>query len=324
MQQTSGILDVAIGLISIYLLLSLICSALIESLEKWIFKYRGKKLCEGLLELFGGGSGGLAFLNDFYKNPLIYSLYKGDVEITGNQSGIKAQNNLPSYIDPNTFSLALISQLLNGQEVNNQSLKTALLKDRIPENLKSSLLVLIGAAGNDLNQAVSNIESWYSAMGDRVGGWYKRHTQMMAFLMACSLTLIGNFDTLNIAKSLMLNQNLRAELIAEAAEYQTPALDCKSSVIDPEKCYQNKVKQLDKLQDIGLPIGWKNAAELPDLCQLNSAAAIATWMEKLLGLFMTAIAISLGAPFWFDTLNKFMNIRATIKPQKAKPQTQEK
>ncbi|MGZ8918007.1 MAG: hypothetical protein ACXW0T_07275 [Methylobacter sp.] len=53
MQQVSGILDVAIGLVFIYLLLSLICSALTEAAEGFL-KLRGKKLCEGLIELFGG------------------------------------------------------------------------------------------------------------------------------------------------------------------------------------------------------------------------------------------------------------------------------
>jgi hypothetical protein len=34
----------------------------------------------------------------------------------------------------------------------------------------------------------------------------------------------------------------------------------------------------------------------------------------LLGWLLTAGAISLGAPFWFDLLNKFMVIRSTVKP----------
>ena len=35
------------------------------------------------------------------------------------------------------------------------------------------------------------------------------------------------------------------------------------------------------------------------------------------GWLLTAIAVSLGAPFWFDTLSKFINIRAAgTKPQK--------
>ena len=33
--------------------------------------------------------------------------------------------------------------------------------------------------------------------------------------------------------------------------------------------------------------------------------------KKLLGFLITAMAISLGAPFWFDLLNKFVNLRAS-------------
>jgi hypothetical protein len=33
-----------------------------------------------------------------------------------------------------------------------------------------------------------------------------------------------------------------------------------------------------------------------------------------LGWLISALAISLGAPFWFDTLNRIMVIRSTIKP----------
>ena len=34
-------------------------------------------------------------------------------------------------------------------------------------------------------------------------------------------------------------------------------------------------------------------------------------MAKLTGLAITAFAISLGAPFWFDMLSKIMNVRGT-------------
>jgi hypothetical protein len=30
---------------------------------------------------------------------------------------------------------------------------------------------------------------------------------------------------------------------------------------------------------------------------------------------VTAIAVSLGAPFWFDVLNKFVVVRSTVKPR---------
>jgi hypothetical protein len=43
--------------------------------------------------------------------------------------------------------------------------------------------------------------------------------------------------------------------------------------------------------------------------------------RKLPGWLLTGMAISLGAPFWFDLLNKFMVVRSTIKPQE-KSQTE--
>jgi hypothetical protein len=44
---------------------------------------------------------------------------------------------------------------------------------------------------------------------------------------------------------------------------------------------------------------------------------------KLLGLFLTAIAISLGAPFWFDLLNKVISIRTAGRAPNEKPKSPE-
>ena len=37
--------------------------------------------------------------------------------------------------------------------------------------------------------------------------------------------------------------------------------------------------------------------------------------DHLFGWLLTALAISLGAPFWFDILNKIIVIRSTVKPK---------
>lgn len=44
---------------------------------------------------------------------------------------------------------------------------------------------------------------------------------------------------------------------------------------------------------------------------------------KLLGLILTAIAVSLGAPFWFDMLNKIINIRAAGRAPDERPKNPE-
>jgi hypothetical protein len=47
-----------------------------------------------------------------------------------------------------------------------------------------------------------------------------------------------------------------------------------------------------------------------------------TWF-KLIGLLLTALAISLGAPFWFDLLNKVISIRAAGRSPEEKPKSPE-
>jgi hypothetical protein len=44
---------------------------------------------------------------------------------------------------------------------------------------------------------------------------------------------------------------------------------------------------------------------------------------KLIGLLLTALAISLGAPFWFDLLNKVISIRAAGRSPEEKPKSPE-
>lgn len=46
-------------------------------------------------------------------------------------------------------------------------------------------------------------------------------------------------------------------------------------------------------------------------------------LAKLVGLLLTAFALSLGAPFWFDTLNKIINIRSAGRAPDEKPKNPE-
>ena len=62
-----------------------------------------------------------------------------------------------------------------------------------------------------------------------------------------------------------------------------------------------------------LPIGW-TADHLADMkARWKDGGGDFVWwlVVKLIGLSITAFAVSLGAPFWFDLLSKFMNVRGT-------------
>jgi hypothetical protein len=91
----SSIVDVAIGLIFVYLLLSLICSAANETIERFS-KKRAKDLERGLTEMLGNGG----LVKSLYEHPLISSLFPDPYKA--------GAANLPSYIPARNFALALM------------------------------------------------------------------------------------------------------------------------------------------------------------------------------------------------------------------------
>jgi multidrug efflux pump subunit AcrA (membrane-fusion protein) len=99
-------------------------------------------------------------------------------------------------------------------------------------------------------------------------------------------------------------------------------LDAAKEAADPEGKFHAAIA---KLSDTGIPMGWDGAQlkaldlEAKDLTpdQILNIPKWATWFSGhitvitslILGWFLTALAASLGAPFWFDTLSRIMNIR---------------
>jgi hypothetical protein len=98
--------------------------------------------------------------------------------------------------------------------------------------------------------------------------------------------------------------------------------DCK----DPESPQCKLKKNQCQLEQLGLPIGW----EIPGDTQTKwpglhfwEPGFWSGWAAQLrlhfLGWLLTALAISLGAPFWFDLLNKLIVVRSTVKPKEKSP-----
>jgi hypothetical protein len=98
----SNVLEVAIGIVFIYLLLSLICSAVNEWIAS-VLNQRGKNLFKGIKNL----------LNDPQFTGLAQQVYThGLIQgISFNAADPKKQNRLPSYISHDNFSLALLDIL---------------------------------------------------------------------------------------------------------------------------------------------------------------------------------------------------------------------
>ena len=70
----------------------------------------------------------------------------------------------------------------------------------------------------------------------------------------------------------------------------------------------------EKIDELGLQFGWFRDGSFEPYSENQR------WYGKAIGLLITAIAVSLGAPFWFDVLGKIGSLRAAGRPpQRAAP-----
>jgi len=104
----SEILDIVIGKAFIFLLLSLLCSAVKEAFEAWT-KNRASDLENGIRMLLHDPDGS-ALANRLYNHPLVYGLFQGEYESgeIKENGNYQRGSNLPSYIPTMPFALALM------------------------------------------------------------------------------------------------------------------------------------------------------------------------------------------------------------------------
>lgn len=210
-------------------------------------------------------------------------------------------------------------------------------------SLQRALLVALDEA-DSLATARANVEAWFDSSMDRVSGWYKRRTQYWLIIIGVVTAVAMNIDSVRVINALSTNDTLRKAVVAQAeaaAKIEHPTPDNK---VDFAKVKAN-------VEGLGLPIGWDEelatalclrqqklpdaASVKPDAASVKTAyakPAVATtdaWIDHpevgagvvveaaprhWIGWLATAFAISFGAPFWFDVLNRIMVVRSTVKP----------
>jgi len=229
--------------------------------------------------------------------------------------------NLPSYIPRDLFS-AVLTELYEKGEVN----------DRVQQAIGT----ISRATGFDPSATRKGIENWYDNAMDRAAGWYRRRTQGRLLWMGLLVAVLANVNSVTIANYLAHAPEARkaAVQIATDASAKAPgwlaagkAGDEGRNATTPaaaaapasDAYYQDYKAQLEK---IGVPIGWSDASRKQTLAGFQNTG----WVRWLLALFLlavgyltTALAIMLGAPFWFDLLGRLIVIRSTVKPNEKSP-----
>ena len=323
----STVIEVAIGLALVYLFLAIVCSAVSEAISNFL-SLRAKTLKAGVERLLGDPD----FASKLYANPLIKGLAKND-------------KSAPSYIPAEMFALALIEELSieaknmppsasptastaavdSGAVAQFQAqqaqapqqqvgildrLRAAAATGHLPGPLRA---LLNDSIITDTNKAKKAIANWFDRGMERSSGWYKRRTQQVIILVALGVTLALNVDSFRIAKALMQNATLRESIVAS---YSNTA---KIPVPGTEGTPIARALQIERdLAELPLPIGW---AVWPSEKGYTTVTAIGASVP---GWLVTAMAASLGAPFWFDLLNKLVNLRMAGKMPQSTSEDAEK
>lgn len=340
-------LDIAIGIIFIYLLLSVFATAINEIILSKM-NMRGKELLRGIATLLSDPQlTGLA--KDVYNHGQVYGLFDGELDL-------KDKSNLPAYIPARNFALALLSSVdphfgvappppapagalapevaaqpvapagaaaaVHATIAVSQAFKDAaagLAANPVTEKVGKPLLSMVAMAGNDANKLQRAVEDWYNSSMDRVSGWYKYRTQWVLFAIGCIMAVGLNANTLAIVHQLSKDSTMRQSIVAAAQSYKPAANNPAPSLQDQMQAARDSV---GGISDIGIPIGWRGVPDvrsIPGRLHSNTKHFLAQVFDRTLGWLLTAIAISLGAPFWFDALNKIMVVRSTVKPREKSP-----
>ena len=314
----STVLEIVIGLVFVYLVLSLVVTAASEVIASYL-KWRATNLFQGIGELLRDPKDQGGWASKLYAHPLISALSLGE----------KGQ---PSYIPSRTFAVVLLDLIAPANGTAPRTIKQVQTAIKaLPAELQRALAVLLDEAGHDLEKFKTGLEVWFNSSMERVSGWYKRKSQTLGLIAAAAVTLAFNADTLSIVRALS-NDKLRAAVLtqAEAAAKQRPpaapnattlsAADRAAIEKETEAAQKQFQESISNVQKLGLPIGWKNFA-WTDKGEGKEGAGdtFGLWVTRILGWLLTMCAVSLGAPFWFDLLNKFMNIRASGKAPEEEP-----
>jgi hypothetical protein len=245
-----------------------------------MFKMRASSLLDGIK----------AMLNDPKFVGLAKALYNHALINPTDSGAATTEDQLtvkPSYIDPKHFAVALIESI---QQAPGAGATLGAKIDAIPD---AQLRMLLGnmyeRAGRKIENLQAALENWFDNAMERVSGSYKRKAQLFSFLIALALTGLLNIDSFHLFGALWRHPAYVAQVSVPNAPSAATAF-----------------ANLEQL-----PVGWG---------MLHRGMGPQFWIVTCLGWLVTASSALFGSPFWFDLLQRLVNLRGTG-PKPAKSDT---
>lgn len=300
----TAFIDVAIGLLVVYLAASLMVTVFNEWLSQ-VREWRRQVLAKSLDQLFNGGQFALAT----ERLPGLALL----------DGLLKTQD---ARADPALLARGIAAALGNGIHAGKVSLEAVRngVRELPDSRAKQALSALAATCADDLEQFVRETATWIDHALTDLGQSYRNRMQLVSFLFGLTIAVGFNIDTLHLVDRLYADKAMRDQLVATAegltgaakpeqlqgcaAEWlKSPA--AMSSACAPVGRLLTAVATGPADARTALPIGWGEGRRQSPA----GTSMVRDALLSLLGWMLTAVAVSFGAPFWFDLLGKLLNLR---------------
>ena len=299
----STILSLIITLFFIYFIVSLVASTLLElyaakknlraqELHKWVESTFGPDIKSKLLN-----------------HTLIDCLTR--------------KGRTASYIPNEIFSrvfLDVINANVNGNNkltYSSDEIIAAIQSDKsgLPNEFKKYVLQYAQERSSSIEDLRKGIEEWYTNAMVRISGTYKVLSQRRMFAISLVTVFLFNVDTAQIVKNLASHPVKAAEM-AENAIAQLNAID--ESKIEDLGEWQDNLSELNEISKTalkdystaGLVVDWRSDPLIAGTIMADKPFLV---VMKFIGLFISALAGSMGAPFWYELINKIASIKSVGK-----------
>ena len=323
--------DVLIGLTVIILALSMAVTVITQTITT-IINTRGRHLRRGLVDLLQQLDPALtAELSKSVATTILrHPLVSGS---TASVTGILGGPRLGSVVHREEFTKLLMALAIdsapgslkgtakealtkaliaNGVDNPAQVLKNvrqmAMQLERASPELSHTArqnLAILHAAESDL---VAKVNNWFDQTMDRTSQRFTASTRLITFVGAFVVAFMLQVDTPAIVNRLSADEQLRQQLVQDAAtlyadregnQADTVAATTQVSTETETKMAQKHRAMLSAAGLVRLPSSGK------------------AWMEgftlaSVLGMLLTSLLLSLGAPFWYSVLGKLLQLRSVL------------
>lgn len=242
-------------------------------------------------------------------------------------------SDLTALLDPNSTTYAELVALAQREGAAAQALLEKLQEEIVPPRLRSSLTTLasraeakVQATGSDIQQLQQEIEGWFNNGMERASGVYRRNVKGVGLLIGLAIAFTINADTFFMFHRLSTDQAIRSSILQTADQLEVRSIESAEdlaadlSIDQLSERLEGDLRSVgiaveETLSDYPLPIG-RSVNMLAAQQAAESSWPIPFVPQRLIGWLITALALSMGASFWFDLLRKITSVRSSgNKPQ---------